>query len=215
MTTEQTSAPEDIAYIIQFLRLLDRFKSVERRSYLSDHSRRESDAEHVWHMIAFALMLAPRIAAELDLLRAIELIFVHDLGEIFAGDTFAYSSNPDQHQNESAAFHQLVAGLPENDSSLLLSRWREYHEQVSPEAKFAFAIDRLQGFAQQIFADGKTWREFGITRTKTLARTDPIRSACPELNLILDTLYAEGDRRDLWPAAPHPERGKSERGDAR
>jgi putative hydrolases of HD superfamily len=188
--------------ILNFLMLLDRFKSVERRSYLVDHSRRESDAEHTWHMIMFALLTAPKINVDgLDMLRVIELIMIHDLGEIFAGDTFAYADVSGKHEKEEAAFRQLIADTPNDVALRLQSAWSEYHQQESPESRFVYAIDRLQGFAQQIFARGKTWREFGITRDRTLGRTDPIRSKCAELVPLLERLYDRGDGGKMWPTS--------------
>ena len=36
--------------ILDFLLLTDRFKTIERKGYIADGSRRETDAEHTWHM---------------------------------------------------------------------------------------------------------------------------------------------------------------------
>jgi putative hydrolases of HD superfamily len=36
--------------ILDFLLLTDRFKTIERKGYIADGSRRENDAEHTWHM---------------------------------------------------------------------------------------------------------------------------------------------------------------------
>jgi putative hydrolase of HD superfamily len=152
-------------------------------------------------MIMFAILTESEAGPHLDMLRVIELILVHDLGEIFAGDTFAYATVPGKDETEDNAFRQLIADLPTDIATRLESAWNEYQQQESSEARFVYAIDRLQGFAQQIFTGGKTWREFGITRERTLARTNPIRSKCAELIPLLERLYERGDQGQMWPSA--------------
>ncbi len=42
---------------IRFLLELDKAKNVFRQTHLSNHGRRENDAEHSWHMAIMALAL--------------------------------------------------------------------------------------------------------------------------------------------------------------
>ena len=42
---------------IRFLLELDKAKNVFRQTHLSNHGRRENDAEHSWHMVIMALAL--------------------------------------------------------------------------------------------------------------------------------------------------------------
>jgi putative hydrolase of HD superfamily len=76
---------------IQFLTEIDKLKQVLRRTWLLDQSRYENDAEHSWQ-IAVAAMLFLEYASDpnVDVLRVIKMLLVHDLVEIDAGDTYAY-----------------------------------------------------------------------------------------------------------------------------
>ena len=70
----------------------DSLKSVLRRNSITDGSRRENSGEHSWHLALMALVLAPRSNEPVDVGRVVEMLLVHDLVEIDAGDTFVYDS---------------------------------------------------------------------------------------------------------------------------
>ena len=84
------SSPLDrqFAFIVE----IDRLKTILRQNYLADHSRRENSAEHSWHVALMALVLAEHAESPVNISRVIELLLVHDLVEIDAGDTFAYDT---------------------------------------------------------------------------------------------------------------------------
>ncbi len=77
---------------IDFILAVDALKNVQRRNYNADDSRRENTAEHSWQIIILAQILFPyaKNRADIDLLRVIRMLSVHDLVEIEAGDTFLF-----------------------------------------------------------------------------------------------------------------------------
>jgi putative hydrolase of HD superfamily len=79
--------------------------------------------------------------------------------------------------------------------------WEEFEEQLTPEARVAAAIDRLQPLLQNAGAGGGTWREYGLDRTAVLHRMAPIESALPALwptvVEVVDRFCALGAIRDL------------------
>ena len=79
-----------LSQIVEFCKLIDKEKFVQRRTYLSDGKRLENDAEHAWHMAVMALLLSDYSNEKVDVLKVVSLLLVHDLVEIYAGDTFAY-----------------------------------------------------------------------------------------------------------------------------
>jgi putative hydrolase of HD superfamily len=81
-----------LAQQIAFLIEADKLKRVIRRTPLVDSSRRENSAEHSWHLVVAAVVLREHAAEQIDLLRVLEMLAVHDLVEIDAGDTFAYDA---------------------------------------------------------------------------------------------------------------------------
>src|SRR5438105_1246618 len=99
---------------VAFLVEADRLKTVSRRTPLTDLSRLENSAEHSWHLALAAIALREHAPAGLDLGRALELVVIHDLVEIDAGDTFAYdvAGQATKAQREQAAADRIFGLLP-------------------------------------------------------------------------------------------------------
>lgn len=85
---------------IEFCRELDKEKFIKRQTYLSDGQHRENDAEHAWHMAVMALVLQEYANSDIDVLRTISMILIHDVVEIDAGDTYAYDEERKKTQKQ-------------------------------------------------------------------------------------------------------------------
>ena len=107
---------QQIAFIVE----IDRLKSVLRQNYIADGSRRENTAEHSWHVAMLALVLNEHAAQPVDTGRVIELLLVHDLVEIDAGDTFAYdqAGAATQEARERRAAERIFGLLPEAQAAV-------------------------------------------------------------------------------------------------
>ena len=107
---------ERLGQIAEFCKLIDREKFVQRRTFLTDGERLENDAEHAWHMAVMALLLSEYSNEDIDVLKVVSILLIHDLVEVYAGDTFAYDeeAKKDQRQRELAAADKLFSQLPED-----------------------------------------------------------------------------------------------------
>ena len=169
---------------MRFLVEVDKMKSVYRRTILIDKTRRESDAEHSWHFALMAMLLAEYADPEkVDCARVIRMALVHDLIEIYAGDTFAYDvqGNQDKRQRETEAADKLFALLPEDQAAEIRALWEEFDAMETPDAQYAAAIDRLQPFLNNYLTQGHTWGLGGVKSAQVYERMDPIRVALPEV----------------------------------
>ena len=119
-----------LSQIVDFCKLIDKEKFVQRRTYLSDGERLENDAEHAWHMAVMALLLSEYANEKVDVLKVVSLLLVHDLVEIYAGDTFAYDEEgkKTQREREAAAADKLYSQLPEDLAGRMRSLWDEFEE---------------------------------------------------------------------------------------
>ncbi|HEY0995256.1 MAG TPA: HD domain-containing protein [Gemmatimonadaceae bacterium] len=177
-------AAERLRQQLAFVREVDRLKGVLRRTALGDRSRRENSAEHSWHLAVMALALAEHAPPGTDVGHAVELLVVHDLVEIDAGDTFAFdvAGYADKEAREQAAASRIFGLLPPDVAARFRAWWDEFEAGATPEARFANALDRFQALVQNDAAgDGGTWREHGISREAVLRRMAPIRDGAPGL----------------------------------
>ena len=155
---------------IGFILELDTLKSVLRRSYLLNSTRRENSAEHSWHLSAMALVLAEHANADTDQLRVLKMLLVHDIVEIDSGDTYIYDAagNETKAAREQQAAQRIFGLLPPDQSAELSALWQEFEARETPEAKFAAALDRLMPLLHNYHTEGRSWREHGITRQQVL-----------------------------------------------
>ena len=179
---------------MRFLVEVDKMKSVYRRTILIDKTRRESDAEHSWHFALMAMLLAEYADPEkVDCARVIRMALVHDLIEIYAGDTLAYDvqGNQDKRQRETEAADKLFALLPEDQAAEIRALWEEFDAMETPDAQYAAAIDRLQPFLNNYLTQGHTWGLGGVKSAQVYERMDPIRVALPEVWPFVDKMIQE------------------------
>jgi len=192
--------PQRLHSLIDFLVVADRMKSIERRTYVGGSERRENDAEHCWHMALCALLLHREVGIEADLGHTLSLVLVHDLVEIYAGDTYAYDDAAlvGQAEREAAAADLLFGDLPADVGARMRSLWDEFEAGKTNEAKIARACDRMQGFLQNFIAEGRSWREHGVTPERTKVRMQPAYDADPVFGELLDVLYARAQTRGYF-----------------
>ncbi len=85
--------PERLQQQIDFLLEIDKLKGIVRRSYVMGGARRENTAEHSWHLVMMALVLTEHADQPVDALAVLQMLAVHDLVEIDAGDTYVFDTD--------------------------------------------------------------------------------------------------------------------------
>ena len=168
---------------IDFIIELDKMKSVFRQTLLIDHTRHENDAEHSWHFAVCALLLKEYASPEVNVDRAIRMALVHDLIEIYAGDTFAYDDkgNMSKEAREKAAADKLFSKLDDDQGLELRGLWEEFDAMETPDSLYAASLDRLQPLINNHMTEGHTWVEHGVKKGSVLRRMAPIKTAIPPL----------------------------------
>lgn len=201
---------DDLARRIDFLLEIDKLKAVLRRSLLVDGSRRENTAEHSWHLAMVALILAPHAGPDVDPIRAMEILLVHDLVEIDADDTYIYdeAAAAGKAEREREAADRIFNLLPPDQARHIDELWQEYEARETPTARFAYAVDRLQPMLLNGASDGASWRHHGIRHSQAVTVNRPVGDASPMLwdlaRAVLDGCAAEGSLVDDRPAGSDP-----------
>lgn len=142
-----------------------------RESWLVDASRKETDAEHSWHIAILALLLSEYANDhDINILKVVKMLLIHDIVEIDAGDTFIYdkAGAKDQNSRETQAARRLFGLLPPDQGKEFLLLWKEYEAMKTPEAKFASAIDSFQPLLLAYLNGGCSWRIHKIIRPQVI-----------------------------------------------
>jgi putative hydrolase of HD superfamily len=169
---------------IEFIAECDKLKEIFRQTLNTQSRRPENDAEHSWHLCLCVIVLAEHAnAPNLDLLRVLKMVIVHDLVEIDAGDTFAYdvAAMANQHAREAIAAERIFGLLPPDQAAEFRRLWDEFEAKETAEAKFATAVDRFQPMLLNCRSQGAAWNRHGVTHDRVVARNRHIADGCSEL----------------------------------
>jgi putative hydrolase of HD superfamily len=172
-----------LAQQIAFLIEADKLKNIVRRTPLVDSSRAENSAEHSWHLVLVTMVLREYGPAGVDWMRVLEMVAVHDLVEIDAGDTFAYDTagHSTKAERELAGANRIFGLLPADQRARFRQLWDEFEAQHTDEARFANAVDRLQPLLQNSHAGGGSWCDQSLEDKQILRRMAPIETAMPDV----------------------------------
>jgi putative hydrolase of HD superfamily len=167
---------------ISFLNEADRLKSVLRASRLHDNSRFENSAEHSWHVILHALVLADQAEPDVKIDRVLRMLLIHDIVEIDAGDNPIHGvvDHAAQAAAENAAADRLFGLLPDDQRDAYRQLWNEFEAAETPDARFAKAVDRLTTPLSNLENGGASWIDYSVTMGQIDARVGtPIKRGAP------------------------------------
>lgn len=188
-----------IAQQLQFLLEIDRLKEIKRQNFTVVSRRQETDAEHAWHVTIMAVLLSEHAnSADLDLLRVVKMLLIHDLVEIDAGDTFAYDTagTATQHEREAQAADRIFPLLPPDQAAEFRALWDEFEARCTAESKYAHAMDRVLPILLNASTEGAAWQRHGITADRVIARNchaeEGSRALWQEARKVIDSAVAAG-----------------------
>jgi putative hydrolase of HD superfamily len=186
---------------LAFLLELDKAKNVFRQSYLTDGSRKENDAEHMWHLAMFVIVLAEHAGEPIDVAKVLKMVLIHDIVEIDAGDAFVYdeSARANKQLLELAGAERLYGLLPPDQGAELRALWDEFEAKETPEARFAGAVVRLQPLLLNVTTGGRSWQEHGVTSDRVLALNARIELGSPALWAHVRVVLHEAVRSGYLP----------------
>lgn len=155
-----------------FCREIDKEKFIKRQTYLSDGQQKENDAEHAWHMAIMTLLLSEYANEEIDVLKTVSMLLIHDLVEIDAGDTYAYDEAGalTKEKREKAAADRIFGILPKEQGTWMRGLWDEFEACNTPESKFAHVLDNSLPLFLNHAAGGISWKEHKVKRSQIYKR---------------------------------------------
>lgn len=175
---------------LRFLIEADKLKSTLRATQLCDGSRRENSGEHSWHIALYAMTLAEHANRPIDVSRVIQMLLIHDLVEIDAGDVPIHGNHDPEKQQyiEQVAAERIFGLLPTDQAENFRSLWDEFETAESDDAIFAKSIDRVQPVIANLETDGGTWPEYGVTAEQLESRVGvKVKRGAPAVWKILQS----------------------------
>jgi putative hydrolase of HD superfamily len=171
-------------HIVDFILELDRLKGVTRKSKPVGLDRYENSAEYSWQIAMFAGAMAEFADPGIDVHHVMQMLLVHDIGEIDTGDTIVYDDTglAERKAGERLAVERIFGMLPNAQGARFLALWEEFELGESPEARFAHAADRAMPVLLNLANGGGSWVENGIVYERVIRKVGPpIEAGCPAL----------------------------------
>lgn len=181
----------DIQRVIDFQAFLLQFRSVERVIHQKhkDAQVHENDVEHSYSLAMIAWFLAGNFP-ELDKNRLIQYALVHDLVEVYAGDTYIFADKAlleSKQQREQEALEKIAAEWTDfPDMTLTIEK---YETMSDPEAKFIYALDKITPIMMNVINNGYTWQNEAIDLEQLHANKVGKVSRSPEIESYYKQLY--------------------------
>lgn len=180
---------EQLNQQLAFIMELDRLKGIYRQTTVkSDKDRFENSAEHSWQISLAAHILQKYAAEEVNITRVMNMLLIHDIVEIDAGDLFAFSEEQDhcaQEDKEMAAAERIFGLLPDTQFQQFKALWIEFENAQSIDARFAKAMDRLLPLLQNMNNEGGSWVRHKVKKSQVLQRNNYLQGLAPELWLYV------------------------------
>jgi putative hydrolases of HD superfamily len=150
------------------------FGRVNRITFHPDGETPESDTDHTVMLGLLACALAQKWFPGLNVGRVAQYALVHDLVEVYAGDTNTLraldpAAKADKHARETAAAMRL--NIEFRDALPWLS-WTllTYEDLATPEARFVKMLDKLMPKITHLLNGAVTIRQQGVSRAELVAR---------------------------------------------
>lgn len=132
--------------VINYYVLCNKLKNVIRTGWKDwnvQSDRIESVAEHIFGVQMLALAMYSEYQYDIDIMKVIFMLAVHELGETVIGDLTQFQiSKEDKEKIEHEAVHKILSGLL--DGEQIEKLFLEFDSHSTKEAMFAYQCDKLE-----------------------------------------------------------------------
>lgn len=190
---------EEIEQVFSFIIEIEKLKNVHRKTKPVGLERYENSAEHSWHVCLCALMLKEYANEDINIDRVIKMLLIHDIGEIDAGDTIIYKSETkDRKEIEAAGVKRILGFLPsEKQKEEYMMLWYEFEAGITPESKYAKAIDRIPPILHNLHGNGHSWNTHNISKEKVFSVNSRIKDGSESVWESIETKLNEAVYRGI------------------
>ena len=131
--------------VLDLMKFLTKFQKIERHIFLTSLNRFENDTEHSYNLAMAAWTIINKEELPLNVNLVIKYALVHDLVEIYAGDTFAFDD--EALKSKPARELEALNILKSDNLTVHFAQTAEEYEKLdNEESKFVYGLDKLMAF---------------------------------------------------------------------
>lgn len=172
-----------IEKLLQFTEFINKFRTIERTIFIHGNDRQENDSEHSFNLALLAWFIVSTDKLDFDLEKVITYSLVHDLVEIYSGDTNVFSkdvqlleSKEKREEDGLEKMNEELVYFPE-----LLKAIENYNKKEDKESKFVYALDKIEPVLNIYLNDGRNWHVQDVSLEMILAKKELVLQTSLEL----------------------------------
>lgn len=188
----------EIHKVYAFAREIEQLKTIQRKSDTLD-GRYENSAEHSWQAALVAMQFEQFYPEQVDINQVIKMLLVHDLGEIYAGDTWVFDdqAKSDSFDRELESLKKVVSMLDEDDQKRIIDLWTNFERGDNHEAKFARVIDALIALINLYEVSEENYNPYNLTKSQVTNKKIFIKDDAPAMWELAEEIIEKCVRKGL------------------
>ena len=189
----------ELSNIVDFIKEIEKLKSVTRFNRTLD-GRFENSAEHSWQSAMASIVLQDYYPEKLNMEKVISMLLIHDLGEIYAGDTWVFNDEKKvhSHDRELESIEKTMRILPEEKYLNMKNSWLEFEKGQSAEARYARVIDALVPLINHLEVSELNYNPDNISSDMVLEKKKFIKDESKELWKLTEELVKESVEKGIY-----------------
>ena len=196
---EVRAAMSNLNKTVDFITEIEKLKSVTRFNRTLD-GRFENSAEHSWQGAIAAMVLQDYYPERLNMEKVMSMLLIHDLGEIYAGDTWVFDDEKKlhSHDRELESIEKTMSILPEEKYLNMNNSWLEFEKGQSAEARYARVIDALVPLINHLEVSELNYNPDHISSEMVLEKKKFIKDESEELWKLTEELVQKSVEKGLY-----------------
>ena len=180
----------DFKNLLDFISFTKKYREVERQVIWKANDRRENDTEHSYQLAMAAWYLISSRKLDIDLDKVLRYALVHDIVEVYAGDTplttATESDKASKAQREHEALEKISDEFPHFPEMPALIAG--YEKREDNESRFVYALDKILPVLNIYLDQGYSWKVNGTTLDLIVSSKVDKVALSPEVKPYFDEL---------------------------
>ena len=180
----------DLKKLLTFVAFTQQFRSIERAVVMLNPARKENDMEHSYQLALVGWYIVNAQKLSLDINKIIQYSLVHDVVEVYAGDTPMNSKDSayiaSKIEREKAAEQKIQETFSE--FSELITMLHAYEKREDTESQFVYALDKILPPLNIYLEKGHSWKVNNITLKELIESKKDKVALSLEIKKIFDEL---------------------------
>jgi putative hydrolases of HD superfamily len=189
-----TTMSSELTDLMRFVRFTNDFRLVHRTFLARGRDTHENDAEHSYQMAMCAWFVHERLKLGLNMEKILTYALVHDLVEVYAGDTPTIGSAAKGHSAEQKQEREQQALMRikeewHKEFPGLVDAMEAYEAKSDPESLLIYTLDKTITKINNIEDNGRNWHRNPTTLEEIDTYTRSKVAKFPPVGKLYEEIY--------------------------